>query len=60
MKIVKFLEDAGLLIKGAGEAVKKSKRIKRRVPRYVICYNRCKFNRKYVSWLSRVRSNKSQ
>ena len=41
IKIVKSLEDSGLLLKGVSET-------KRRISKYVARYIRCKFIRKYI------------
>ena len=51
IKIVKSLEDSGLLLKGVSETVQnEAKEQKKRISYHVIRYIRCNFIRKYFSW----------
>ena len=50
IKIVKSLEDSGLILKGFSKTIQdEAKETKRRLSQYVTRYIRCKFIRKYFS-----------
>ena len=49
VKIVKYLEDSGLLLKGVTETVKNEVKKKSGISQYVFRYTRCKLIRKDFS-----------
>ena len=49
MKIVKSLDDSGLLIKGISQTIQNEAKERKRIFQYVIRCIRCKFIRKYPS-----------